>query len=75
MSTQPETSSVGDIHAQLEAAFLDEYLRRVGLRRSDLGRLPEPQATALMREASLFASLRLSEVESRSQLVHEIHRR
>jgi hypothetical protein len=74
MMTEPlEEAGERLARAQLERAFIEEYLRGLG---HTLGALPElsaPQARELMRAASLYASMRMEEVESRSQLVEELH--
>lgn len=59
--------------AYLEWAYLEEYLKGLGFSIEELRVMPSEQAREIMREASLFASLRLSEVESRSHLVEELH--
>jgi len=59
--------------AQLERALIDEYLRGRGYDRSTLASLTSAERHALLKEASSFASGRLSEVETRSQFVHELH--
>jgi hypothetical protein len=59
--------------ALLEQALIEEFIRDKGYDPDDLSALPEPVREALRREASVYASARLSEVESRSQFIHEIH--
>jgi hypothetical protein len=59
--------------AQLERAFIEEYLTRRGLSVSKLRALPHDEAVRLMKDASLYASGRLTEVESRAHYVHEMH--
>lgn len=59
--------------SHLERAFMEEYLRGLGLTLNDLRLLPTPKARELLRAASVYASMRLSEVESRSHLVEELH--
>jgi hypothetical protein len=70
-SEHPE--SVGDPLAQLERAFIEEYLQGRGHHLDDLRELPTEQANALMREASTYASGRLTEVETRAHLVGDLH--
>lgn len=62
-----------DPQAQLERAFIDEFLRSRGYNRADLHALPEPEARLLMVQASAYAAGKLTEVESRAHFVHEIH--
>jgi hypothetical protein len=59
--------------AHLEWAYLAEYLRGLGYSLEDLQTMPAETAKALMRDASLFASMRMSEVEARSNLIEELH--
>jgi hypothetical protein len=74
MSTQPsDDQPTTSTYAELERAFIEEYLRGQGCEPDQLRALPRPQAQALMRAASLYASVRLSEVESRSHLIEELH--
>lgn len=67
-----ETARV-DQTAQLEQALIAEFLERRGHTVASVHGLPEADASALRREASLYASSRLSEVESRAHYVHDIH--
>jgi hypothetical protein len=59
--------------AYLEWAYLEEYLKGIGYSFEQLRTLPGELARALMRDASLFASMRLSEVEARAHLMEELH--
>lgn len=59
--------------AYLEHAYFEEYLKGLGYSFKDLETLPAERAKALMRDASLFASMRMSEVEARSHLLEELH--
>jgi hypothetical protein len=75
MATLPfEGPPSEDPHAQLERAFLDEYLRAHGTSLDTLAQLPPEHATALLSDASRYASGRLTEVESRAHFVEELHR-
>ena len=58
---------------QLERALIDEFVRAQGHDPLKLADLPELEREALLKEASVYASGRLSEVETRSHFVHEIH--
>ena len=62
-----------DPHAQLERAFIQEYLRSRHHSLETLEQLPRDEAARLLQEASIFASGRLTEVESRARLVDELH--
>jgi hypothetical protein len=66
--TGPRTS-----YAQLERAYIQEYLRGLGLTAEGLQALPTERARELLCAASLYASTKLSEVEARAHLVEELH--
>jgi hypothetical protein len=53
-----------DPEAALERALLEEYLQSQGYSLKELANLPTERASALMKEACEFASLRLAQVES-----------
>lgn len=72
MTTTSEDSARSG-YSQLERAFIDEFLRGVGFTFKDLQELKTEQARALLRAACLYASGRLAEVETRSDLVEELH--
>ena len=57
----------------LERMLIDEFLRLRGLDREALDRLPEAERHDILAEASSHASNRLTEIESRSHYVHELH--
>jgi hypothetical protein len=56
----------------LERKLIEEYLLEKGYRLIDLRGLPKAEAVSLMKEACLYASLKLAEVESRAQFREEI---
>jgi hypothetical protein len=58
----------------LERVLLEEFLRGKGYRLSDLDRLPEEEAKALMIEACRYASLKLAQLESTARFREEIRR-
>ena len=62
-----------DPHAQLERALIEEFLNDRGYHLNTLHELPLEQSNALMKEASAYASGRLSEVETRAHLVGDLH--
>ena len=57
----------------LEQSLIDEYLVMCGHDPHALASMPEAQRHALLKEASVYASSKLSEVESRSHYVHGLH--
>ena len=62
-----------DPHAQLERTLIEEFLNGRGYHLNTLNELPREQANALMKEASVYASGRLTEVETRAHLVGDLH--
>jgi galactitol-specific phosphotransferase system IIB component len=56
----------GKAHSTMEKTLLEEYLNSQGYSLSDLKNLPVEQAKALMAEACKYASLKLSQIESRA---------
>jgi hypothetical protein len=62
-----------DQMAQLEQAFISEFLEQRGFTTATLRELPAADVHALMKEASAYASTRLAEVESRAHYVNELH--
>jgi hypothetical protein len=68
-----ETADVRSPLATLERAFIEEYIRRRGYDPLELAALPDETRDALLRDASVYASAKLTEVESRSHFLDEIH--
>ena len=64
---------VGDPLGELERAYITEYLQRQGHTPESVHALPTPAANELLKAASIYASGRLTEVESRSHYVGEMH--
>lgn len=62
-----------DPDAQLENALIDGFLQARGLDRAAVQALPEDEAKRVMTEASVYASAKLAEIESRASFVHKIH--
>lgn len=75
MSDQPmdvdECLSEGPQSA-LEKKFVEEYLQSKGYSREALQKLPPDKVKELMKEACMYASLKLAEVQARSQFREEI---
>ena len=59
--------------AELERTLIAEYLREHGHDVESVHRLPEAEAHKLLRDASVYASGKLEEVESRAHYVHDLH--
>ena len=73
MRSPTDTPPQDDRHAQLERAFIAEYLLSRHRTPDSIKDLPQEEAAALLKEASLYASGRLCEVESRAHLIAELH--
>jgi hypothetical protein len=56
----------------LERSLILEYLQSKGYEYEDLKKLPKETAKVLMKEACMYASLKLAEVESRAHFRKEI---
>jgi hypothetical protein len=56
----------------LERHLVEDYLQSKGYTRKDLRKLPKELAKALMKEACTHASLKLAELEAKSQFRDEI---
>jgi len=57
----------------LEKKLIREYLKAKGYSLKDLHKLPEEEAKTLLKEACTHASLKLAEVEAKSQFREKIH--
>jgi hypothetical protein len=58
--------------AQIEQSLIDEFLRSRGYDRHTVEALPQDERRALLTEASVYASSKLTEVESRSHYLDEL---
>lgn len=56
----------------LDRQLIAEHLLSKGYRMSDLRNLPEEQRKALMREACVYAALRLANIEAKSKFSQKI---
>jgi len=59
--------------ACLEQSLIDEYIRLRGYDPARLGNLVAADRDTLLKAASLYASGKLCEVETRSHFLHELH--
>jgi len=57
----------------LEKKFVEDYLQSKGYTRQELDKLPEDVVRQLMKEACTYASLKLAELQAKSQFREEIH--
>ena len=70
-NTTPHTEE--EIHALLERCLIEEYLKGKGHTRESLKRLPDDEAHQMMRDASTYASGKLSEIEIRARFTEDLH--
>jgi len=70
---EPQSASVGDPRSELERAFIAEFLQDRGHTLNSARALPPAEAHALLQQASVYASCRLTEVESRAHFVDDMH--
>ena len=73
VAAKPDPPIADRAHADMEQGFIRAYLREKGYTLEALRTLPEGEAKRLMIEASVYASARLAEIESRAQFSHELH--
>ena len=58
---------------QLERALIDEFVRQRGYDPQKLADLPDEAREELLKQASVHASARMAEVESRAHYIDEVH--
>jgi hypothetical protein len=66
-------SPIQDPQAQLERAFIDEFLRERGCDLSTVNRRPSDERKSLMTGASRYAATKLAEIDARAAYVHDLH--
>ncbi len=64
-----------DQTAELERSLIAEYLADHGHSADSLHNLPDADRHRILREASLHASMRLTEVESRARYIDALHQK
>jgi len=62
-----------EIHALLEKCLIEEYLKSKGHTQESLRALSEDEAQRLKKEASIFASGKLAEIEIRARFTRDLH--
>jgi hypothetical protein len=70
----PDAPRLRDLHADLERAFINDYVRGRGQDPVTLRDRDDPEAHLLRAEASTYAAGRLTEMEARAHYVHDLHR-
>ena len=71
--TEEKTEAVLSPKAELEKAYINEYLREKGYSIKELGMLTDQDAKRLMTEACQYAAFRLEELESQARLHTKLH--
>ena len=72
MAERAETP-MHDPQAQLERAFIDEFLRDRGCDLSTVDRRPPDERRSLMVGASQYAATKLAEIDARAAYLDELH--
>ena len=72
-SDSHDTPPTQDKYAQLERALIEEFLRMNGHDFQSVLTLAEDRRIALLTQASVFAAVKLAEVEAKAHYLHEIH--
>jgi hypothetical protein len=67
-----DLNRTGGPESGLERRLIAEYLLSKGYRRSDLRSLPEEERKALMKEACIYAALRLANIEAKTKFSQKI---
>jgi hypothetical protein len=62
-----------DPQAQLERAFIEEYLQQRGCSLATLSSKPPAERQELMIHATQYADMRLAEIDARAAYVQQIH--
>lgn len=75
MHPDPDQTPRPDQTAELEKALIAEFLEARGHTIHSMQALPDAERHELMREASLHASMRLTEVESRARYIDDLHQK
>jgi hypothetical protein len=73
MSSDDTTSHVDMPLRQLEQSLIDGFVRARGYDPARLTELPPEEMHALLKDASIHASAKLTEIESRSHYLDELH--
>ena len=73
MSKEPGQQPLQDPNGPLESQLINEFLRMRGYDLRSLERLPDDERRRLLREASMHAAGKLTEIEARAHFVDELH--
>jgi hypothetical protein len=67
-------SAIEDPHGGLERALIDEYLAEHGQTLHSVSMLPAEHQRQLLSAATAYATLRLTEIESRARYVEDLNK-
>jgi hypothetical protein len=73
MDNNSETRPLEPPLAQLERAFIEEFIRARSYDPNKLADLPESERERLLADASIYASGKLMEVEARCHFLDDMH--
>jgi hypothetical protein len=73
MSKELGQQPLQDPNGLLESELINEFLRTRGYDRQSLDSLPEDERRRLLRQASMHAAGRLTEIEARAHFVDGLH--
>lgn len=74
MSDEPrETDGLGATLSAVERAMMAEYLRERGVDPDRLDALPAEEREHLRKEAALYVSAKLEDIDAEARLVHKFH--
>jgi len=73
MAIPPPERPLEEPLSKLERQFIDAYLAEAGADYHALVARNDDEARSLLRRAAQYASVRLSEIEARSDYVHKLH--
>ena len=68
MALNDDDGVMRDPNATLDRIFIEEYLRTHGYVDS-----PEPRKAELLKEAAVYAAVKLAELEARAHYLHDSH--
>jgi len=74
MTSPFDATPLEEPQAKLERALIREFLEARGYEPAALRTRTDAVARKLLEQASVYASTKLAEVESRAHYVHDIHR-
>ena len=69
----PDVSPLQEPLADLERRFIDEYIQRAGHDPEAIRARHDDEAKKLLTAASTYAATKLTEIESRSHYVRDLH--